>query len=280
MIEDKLKEILASGLEAAEALQKSGLTKEDVKPLADAGNLDAAIVLLLGETSRKIGDTWVEDFEDEDTHQVVQVERYNYSDEFIFEPNANELQELGSRIAARVPFDNMPMILPHLLSDLADNYAQQLCGFPKDMEKAREYYKKALEAGWDKETYDLFIETLDYDPLDHPQDLADDFNPRNATIMISGHPLYLDQIEFMVEDLTKAHGDPGNEVGLFLNLKFLFKTLGIDWVDNTGNLMHITRKNEVVLTLELECNPRVDEALVEAFQKAYPKLTVEIVDND
>lgn len=277
MIEDKLKEILAAGLEADVALQKSGLTKEDVKPLADAGNLDAAIVLLLGETSRKIGDTWVEDFEDEDTHQVVQVERYNLSDDYIFEPDTNELQELGSLITACIPFENMPVILPHLLSDLADNYAQQLCGFPKDKEKAREYYNKALEAGWEKETYDLFIETLDYSPLEHPQDLADDFDPHNVTIMISGHPLYLDQIEFMVEDLTKAHSIPGNEVGLFVNLLFLFKTLGFDWVDNTGNLMHITRHNEAVLTLELECNPHVDEALVEAFHKAYPKLTIEVV---
>ena len=63
MIKDKLKEILAAGLNADVALQKSGLTKEDVKPLADAGNLDAAIVLLLGETSRKIGEIWVEDFD-------------------------------------------------------------------------------------------------------------------------------------------------------------------------------------------------------------------------
>ena len=92
----------------------------------------------------------------------------------------------------------MPVILPHLLSDLADNYAEQQCGFPKDKEKAREYYNKALEAGWEKETYDLFIEALDYSPLEHPQDLADDFDPRNATIMVSGHPLYLDQIEYMV----------------------------------------------------------------------------------
>ena len=280
MIEDKLKEILAAGLEAAVALQKCGLTKEEVKPLADAGNLDAAIVLLLGETSRKIGDTWVEDFEDEDTHRVVQVERHNYSDEFIFEPDTNELQELGSLIAARIPFENMPVILPHLLSDLADNYAQQLCGFPKDKEKARMYYNKALEAGWEKETYDSFIEMLDYDLLEHPQDLADDFDPRNATIMISGHPLYLDQIENMVEDLTKAHGDPGNDIAIFVPLQYLFKTLGFDWVDNTGNLMGKWRRAESVLTLEIECNPHVDEALVEAFQKAYPKLTVELVENE
>ena len=277
MIEDKLKEILAAGLNADVVLQKSGLTKEDVKPLADAGNLDAAIILLLGETSFTIRDTWVEDFEDEDTHKVVQVERHSYSSKFYFEPDANELQELGSLITAHIPCKDMPTILPDLLVELADNYAEELRGFPLDKEKARNYYNKALEAGWDKETHDSFIEILDYDPLEHPRDLAGNFNPRNVTIMISGHPLYLDQIENMVENLVKSHGDPGNELCLFVNLKYLFKTLGFDWVDGTGNLMHITRKNEVVLTLELECNPQVDEALVEAFQKAYPKLTVEVV---
>ena len=198
MIEDKLKEILAAGLEADVVLQKSSLTKEDVKPLADAGNLDAAIILLLGEISHKLEKVWTEDFEDEDTHEYVPVERHGYSDEHIFESDSKELQELGAFIAARIPFENMPVILPHLLSDLADNYAQQLSGFPKDKEKAREYYNKALEAGWEKETYDSFIEMLDYSPLEHPQDLADDFDPRDATIMISGHPLYLDKIEYMV----------------------------------------------------------------------------------
>ena len=37
--------------------------------------------------------------------------------------------------------------------------------------------------------------------------------------------------------------------------------------------------NEVVLTMDLECDPQLDEALVEAFQKAYPKVTIEVVDN-
>jgi len=52
---------------------------------------------------------------------------------------------------------------------------------------------------------------------------------------------------------TKTHGNPDNEFGLFVPLQF-------------------------VLTLEIECNPQVDEALVEAFQKAYPKLVVEVIE--
>ena len=44
--------------------------------------------------------------------------------------------------------------------------------------------------------------------------------------------------------------------------------------------MRFTRHSEPVLTIEIEANPHVDEALVEAFQTAYPLLTVETVDND
>ena len=147
------------------------------------------------------------------------------------------------------------------------------------MENALKYYDMALAADGDRERYDQAMEWLNYSPLEHPEDLAEDFDPREAVIMISGHPLYLDQIGYMVEDLTNAHGTPGNECGLYVPLEFVFETLGFKWVHNTGNLMRFTRHSEPVLTLEIECNPQVDDALVEAFRKAYPLLTVEVVDN-
>ena len=161
MIVDKFKEILAAGLEADIALQKSGLTKNDIKPLADAGNLDAAILLLLGETTRKIEKVWTEDFEDEDTHEYVPVERHSYSDEHIFEPDPIEMQKLGSFISSHIPFDNMPEVLPSLMVDIGENYAEQVCGFPLDKDKARKYYDRALEAGFSRELYDSFVKMLD-----------------------------------------------------------------------------------------------------------------------
>ena len=45
---DTLKEIISLGLDAAIGLKDSGLTKADIKPLADKGDLDAQLVLLLG----------------------------------------------------------------------------------------------------------------------------------------------------------------------------------------------------------------------------------------
>ena len=304
MIKDSIKAILEAGYDADAALFKSGLTKEEVKSLADAGDLDASIVLLLGEATHQV-ETYTEPFEDEDTHEVVDIERHRPLDSFVFASEPKEREALAAKIAGQIPnMDSERLtqlrillygeisVLPYLeelvkrgdknaLAILGDYYAngEESAGSQKDKERAREYYNQALAAGWDEDEFKNAIFLLDYvpvnDPLNHPQDLADNFDPREATIMISGHPLYLDQIEKMVEDLTKAHGTPGNECGLFVPLQFVFKTLGFDWVDNTGNLMRIARHANSVLTLELECNPQVDDALVEAFRKAYPKLTVE-----
>ena len=302
MIKETLKEILSADSPDL-ALKKSGLAKTDIKPLADQGDLDAMLVLLLGLSGNAVGKIWNEDFEDEDTHETISIERWEHSDTPLFSAEPGEVEMLNNAFASIIPSQTIDTLkkwaalfgrdalYPTIHEELARRgdveglarigafYAGgfESAGYNKDKEKARDYFNKALDAGWEKSEYDWNIEMLDYSPLEHPQDLADDFDPRNSTIIISGHPLFLDQIDFMVEDLTKAHGDPGNEVGLFVPLKYVFQTLGFDWVDNTGNLMAKWRRAESVLTLELECNPQVDEALVEAFQKAYPKLTVESI---
>ena len=303
MKKDTLKEIIKE-IDACVALKQSGLSKEEVKTLADQGDLDAQLVLLVGLVSPDM-EFYTEEFEDEDTHEVVQWPRAKLLDNMLFEAEPGEVEELSKKIEALIPSQSdetlnhwfavfyqealYPAITEELarrgdynhLARIGDFYAEgfESAGYEKDKEKAREYYNKALAAGWDEEEYKNAIYLLDYDPLDHPKDLADDFDPRESIIMISGHPLYLEQIGYMVEDLTKAHGTPGNEYGLFVPLEFVFEALGFKWVHNTGNLMRFKRHNEPVLTLEIEANRHVDEALVEAFQKAYPKLTVEVVDN-
>lgn len=307
MIKDTLGEIVQAGdsFDSLYVLKKSGLKKSDVKPLADQGDLNAQLVLLLGLTSWDIK-TWMEDFEDEETHEVIPIERSVRLDTKLFESDPDEVDALSSKLLKLLPtldddtlrlwgkiFDDCalyPAIPEELakrgdataLSSIGYLYADGFedIGYAKDKEKARYYFNKALAAGWDNDQYDYAIELLDYDLLEHSQDLADDFDPRDAVIMIFGHPLYLDQIRYMIEDLTNAHGTPGNECGLFVPLEFVFETLGFKWVHNTGNLMRFTRHSEPVLTIEIEANPHVDEALVEAFKKAYPLLTVEIVDND
>ena len=304
MISETLKEILSADFPDV-ALKKSGLSKTDIKPLADQGNPDAQLVLLLGLSCNAVGRIWTEDFEDEDTHKMIPIERWEHLDSPLFSAEPGEKEALNEAIASSIPsqtneklkdwaflFDR-DALYPAIYEELARRgdveglvrigaiYAEgfESAGYKIDKEKAREFFDRALEAGWEKSEYDWNIEMLDYTPLEHPQDLADDFDPRDAIIMISGHPLYIDQIEHMLENLTKAHGLPYLESDYAVPLQYVFKTLGFDWVENTGNLIRYTRHSEPVLTMDLECNPQVDEALVEALLKAYPKATVEIIDN-
>ncbi len=306
MIKDTLGEIVQAGdsFDSLYVLKKSGLKKSDVKPLADQGDLNAQLVLLLGLTSWDIK-TWMEDFEDEETHEVIPIERSVRLDTKLFESDPDEVDALSSKLLKLLPtldddtlrlwwkiFDDCALYpaIPKELAKRGDATALSAIGYlyadgfedigyAKDKEKARYYFNKALAAGWDNDQYDYAIELLDYDLLEHSQDLADDFDPHDAIIMISGHPLYIDQIEYMLEDLTKAHGLPFFESDYAVPLQYVFKTLGFDWVENTGNLIRYTRHSEPVLTLEIEANPHVDEALMEAFQKAYPKLTIKSIDN-
>lgn len=260
-MEKAIKKIIEGRDEAALLLKKSGLTKSDLKPFVDKGNVDAQLVLLLGLVSPDY-EIFVEDFEDEETHKMVPVERHRPLDNAMFDADPEEIESLSSEIIALLPEQ----------SDETVSLWKAILHYGEPVYTA---ILKELAGRGNKEAIEE-LEAMNPSYLDNPQDLADDECPDEAVIKISGHPHYLDQIESMVKDLTKAHGMPGNEAGLFVNLMFLFKALNIDWVDNTGILMNITRHNESSLTLELECNPLVDAALVEAFQKACPELDVEV----
>lgn len=263
MIKDTLKEIINSGPEAAMRLKKCGLTKAEIKPLANAGDLDAQLVLLLGLVAHDYR-SQIEEFIDEDTLKMTPVERYELLDTTLFVADPGEIEALSREIEPRIPDqDDETLKLWWQLFSINALYPT----IPEEL--ARRGDPDAI----------ITMDDYNYSPLEHPQDLAEDFDPDDASIMISGNPLDLDKIERRIEDLANAHGTPGNECGLFLPLQFVFEALGFDWVDNTGNLMGITRQDEAVLTLDLECNPHVDEALVEAFKKVYPKLTVESIDN-
>ena len=301
MIQNTIKDILHAngGFDAAPGLSRSGLTKYELRSQADAGNIEAAILLLIGLKS-PYHKFWEEEFEDEDTNEMVKIDRFMPLEGTMFKEDPGEVVSLTSAVLDNLAnqsteelrawqhaldgiIDTTP--ITEKLVDAGDVEAMWLLGDryayaePKDKENALKYYDMALSASGNQKKYDQAMEWLNFSPLDHPQDLADDFAPADYAVILSGHPLYLDQIENMVEDLTKAHGTPDNECGLFVPLQYVFGTLGFNWVDNTGNLMYSWRRGKSVLSLEIECNPHVDEALVEAFQKAYPKLTVESIDN-
>jgi len=112
--------------------------------------------------------------------------------------------------------------------------------------------------------------------LDHPERLKIFFSPRSLNIKLSGDPIEINQIKEQVEKLIKACDPSADDIcGLYIPISFLFKMLGFDWLDNTGNLMH-TRSRGDSFTLSIECNSGVEKALAEAFQRKYPNIAVKI----
>lgn len=101
MIKDTLKDIIKKELDANVALKKSGLTKAEVKALADQGDLDAQLVLLLGLVSQDYK-TWTEKYVDEDKVSTV-VERREQLDSTIFEAAPGEIEALSQKIEALIP---------------------------------------------------------------------------------------------------------------------------------------------------------------------------------
>ena len=94
MIKETLKEILSADFPDL-ALKKSGLTKADIKPLSDQGDLDAMLVLLFGLCCNNLM-IWDEDFEDEDTHEITSVERCERLDTPFFSAEPGEVEMLNS----------------------------------------------------------------------------------------------------------------------------------------------------------------------------------------
>ena len=89
--------------EAVRAFEKQEITRADLEPLAQAGDLDAALILLVGEYNYKRR-FWTEDYEDENTHEVVQVERYESLDEPLVESLPEERQRLFDEVVRpRIP---------------------------------------------------------------------------------------------------------------------------------------------------------------------------------
>lgn len=99
----QIAEIMDNYAEAALFMWKNHVKKEDLKTLADSGNLDAQILLYFGLTGQSIEEYKIEEFEDENTHEMVPMERYAPSSEPFFVGGLNEIKDLQEKIEARIP---------------------------------------------------------------------------------------------------------------------------------------------------------------------------------
>lgn len=174
----------SKGISVAEALQESGIEKEELLVHLQEGDFAAAILLLLGMVSHKQY-RWIEDFEDEDTGKVIKVERSSDLDSFIFEADPGEIDDLEKRIAASAKEQSDDTLLcwwnmgihgpiaselakrkhvPALewLGDYYAGYYSDDYSFSIDRDKATEYYTKALAAGMSKEKFESSVLRLKY----------------------------------------------------------------------------------------------------------------------
>lgn len=98
----QIAEIMDNYAEVALFMWKNHVKKGDLKSLADSGNLDAQILLYFGLAGQSIEDYKIEEFEDENTHEMIPVERYAPSSEPFFVGSPDEIEELQERIEGRI----------------------------------------------------------------------------------------------------------------------------------------------------------------------------------
>ena len=94
----QVQEIIDNPWDAQLLLKKTRIKKDNLKPLADAGDVNAQIVLLLGLTANAVDEIWTEEFEDENTHKMVPMERYSFKDVPLFAADPGEVEELKERL--------------------------------------------------------------------------------------------------------------------------------------------------------------------------------------
>lgn len=118
--------------------------------------------------------------------------------------------------------------------------------------KAREYYKIAGK----RYRYKTEIE-----------------DPHEADYFVRGSAEELVAVKTLVDELAQKYGEPENELGLYISMNILMKTLvGSHYYD--GNLLTMNTDDPECIVLHAEAN-RV-EPLLYALRQAFPNLDVEV----
>ena len=190
MIESIYNRFISENITGAEAIEKSGLKKEDLVDAMNNGDGLAAILLLFGFMNHKRR-YWVEDWEDEDTGDIIPIERSVESEEYLFQSEPGEVEKVESIVAsvvkdlpderlhlclklfiqADIPSrERIPLPIISELAERGDTFAFEWMGdyyagnyptyslYKIDKKRAEEYYAKALETGLSKGAYasDIF----------------------------------------------------------------------------------------------------------------------------
>ena len=98
-------------------------------------------------------------------------------------------------------------------------------------------------------------------------------DPHEADYFLRGSAEELVAVKTLVDELAQKYGEPANELGLYISMNILMKTLvGSQYYD--GNLLTINTVDPECIVLHAEGN-RV-EPLLYALRQAFPNLDIEV----
>lgn len=256
------------------------------------------LVEQLQQLQEKKWKKWVETFEDEDTHEMVDVER----EELLTTETSDEEHELWQQIIPELPtlsdeelrhlqhqvllstdIDDTPIV--EVLAEQGDVDAlsqvgdiatlQELCE-QGDQNAARELYDKYyygdeqhgifINRKKAKEYFDMAGE-LAFAEWDDSDDPGEE-DPSTYEYTLTGNADTLNGIRKMIDDLCRDYGTPDNELGLFVPQRLLMKLLvGSDTEYYRGNVLHMEQPapNQLVITTEADNGDPLLYALRECF---------------
>jgi hypothetical protein len=257
------------------------------------------LVEQLQQLQEKRWKRWTETFEDEDTHEMVDVER----EELLTTETSDEEHELWQQIIPELPklsdeelwtlqrllvytdIDDTPIVEVqaqrgdvHAISQVGDVATlQDLCE-QGNRDAARELYEKFRYGDEEhgifinrrraKEYYDLAGDAV-YDEWDDSDDPGKE-DPSDYEYTLTGDAGTLNAIRTMIDDLCRDYGTPGNELGLFVPQRILMKLLvGYDTEYCRGNVLTMEQSapKQLVITAESYNGYPLLYALRECFDK-------------
>ena len=274
------------------------LDKYRLMNLANDGDIHAACVLLDG-MNRKVH-SWIETFVDEDTHEEVEILRHEIVEGTTFEENENEKKELVQKIvdskvsmtvedlweACRRLNNSDTLLLellnrgeekaaaylevPTILQELTDKgnkYAARELGFLYN--RGDEEHGIFVNPEKAKDLFSMAGDDYEYEPEEE--------DPHEADYFLRGSTQELEPVKMLVNELTQRYGDVGNELGLYVPMEILMKTLvGSEYY--AGNLLTMNTDVPDCIVLHAEANRM--EPLLYALRQAFPNLDVEMKETE
>jgi hypothetical protein len=272
--------------------------KPKLMNLAKEGDIHAACVLIKG-MNRKMH-SWTEKFLDEDTNEEVDILRTEYIDGTTFESDENEKKELMQKIVdskASMTVEDLWEACRHLndpdplLFELLNRGEEKAAAYFEDLvilqelaDKGNKYAAKELGFLYDrgdeakgifvnpKKAKDLFSmagKEYEYEPEEE--------DPHEADYFLRGSAQELEPVKTLVNELTQRYGDVGNELGLYVPMEILMKTLvGSEYY--AGNLLTMNTDAPDCIVLHAEANRM--EPLLYALRQAFPNLDIEMQETE